>query len=440
MRDYIDDLGQFIKSLLQDGEEYYCTIKGENSDFVRLNHNKIRQPGSVNQWYCSINLIKGSRHINQKITISGERQPDKDKISAVIQQLRNDLPFLPEDPHFLFSQEPHSSEHLKTNQLPDNHQALESILNQGNGLDLVGIYAAGGIYDGFMNSLGQKNWFESHSFNFNWSLYHRQDKAVKLAYAGYTWDDSEFEQKMASGRKQLEILVQESKTIKPGKYRVYLSPSALLSVIELLCWGGFGEKDIRTKYSALLKMVEDKAQLHPTVNIYENVQEGVAANFQSEGFIKPEMIPMIEKGSFTQSLVSPRSAKEYNIKTNGANQHEAPESIDISAGDIAEKDILSELETGLYINNLWYLNYSDRPACRMTGMTRFATFWVENGKISAPLDVMRFDETIYNMLGENLLGLTAERSFLIDPETYFARSTSSIRLPGALIKDFTLTL
>ena len=62
-------------------------------------------------------------------------------------------------------------------------------------------------------------------------------------------------------------------------------------------------------------------------------------------------------------------------------------------------DALAALDTGLCVGNLWYLNYSDRPACRMTGMTRFATFWVEDGKIVAPVDVLRFDDTIYRMLG-----------------------------------------
>jgi hypothetical protein len=29
--------------------------------------------------------------------------------------------------------------------------------------------------------------------------------------------------------------------------------------------------------------------------------------------------------------------------------------------------ILERLGTGLYISNLWYLNYSDLPAARLTG-------------------------------------------------------------------------
>ena len=80
----------------------------------------------------------------------------------------------------------------------------------------------------------------------------------------------------------------------------------------------------------------------------------------------------------------------------------------MAGGELAAADALAALGTGLYVGNLWYLNYSDRPACRMTGMTRFATFWVEDGRIVAPVDVLRFDDTIYRMLGENLEALTRE--------------------------------
>jgi len=34
----------------------------------------------------------------------------------------------------------------------------------------------------------------------------------------------------------------------------------------------------------------------------------------------------------------------------------------MAAGDIARDDVLQR-STRVYINNLWYLNYSDRSAC-----------------------------------------------------------------------------
>ena len=191
---------------------------------------------------------------------------------------------------------------------------------------------------------------------------------------------------------------------------------------------------------ALFRRIEEGKQLHPDITLQENTADGVAPNFQAAGFLRPDQITLINNGALGDCLVSPRSAKEYNVPTNGASRWEMPASLELAAGTVPDSEVLHQLDTGVYINNLWYLNYSDRPACRITGMTRFATFWVENGEIQAPVNVMRFDETLYRVLGDNLLGLTAERSFLLDPSTYHARSTNSVRVPGALVGDFTFTL
>ena len=112
----------------------------------------------------------------------------------------------------------------------------------------------------------------------------------------------------------------------------------------------------------------------------------------------------------------------------------------MAAGDLASADALSALDTGLYVGNLWYLNFSDRPACRLTGMTRFASFWVEGGKIVAPVNVMRFDDSVFRLLGEQLVGLTAERELLVNGDTYRERNVSSMRLPGAVVRDMAFTL
>jgi predicted Zn-dependent protease len=221
---------------------------------------------------------------------------------------------------------------------------------------------------------------------------------------------------------------------------VYLAPAALYDILEMLAWSGFGLKDHRTKQTTLLKMVEEGLHLNPAVTLRENTHDGVSPNFQGAGFIRPDQVTLIEAGAFRDCLMSPRSAKEYEVPTNGASHAEAPESVDMAPGDLARDEVVQRLDTGVYINNLWYLNYSDRSACRITGMTRFATFWVDGGVVQAPLSVMRFDESIYRMLGDHLLGLTAERDFILDPSTYHERSTGSSRLPGALVEEFNFTL
>jgi predicted Zn-dependent protease len=79
-------------------------------------------------------------------------------------------------------------------------------------------------------------------------------------------------------------------------------------------------------------------------------------------------------------------------------------------------------------------------ACRMTGMTRFACFWVEGGKLAAPLAVMRFDDSFLRMFGEGLVALTDRAELVPENGTYKERQLSSTTTPGALVEGWRLTL
>jgi predicted Zn-dependent protease len=76
----------------------------------------------------------------------------------------------------------------------------------------------------------------------------------------------------------------------------------------------------------------------------------------------------------------------------------------------------------------------------VTGMTRFATFWVEGGRIEAPARVMRWDDTLYRMLGDNLEALTDRAQWILDSRTYGQRSVHTSRVPGALLSRMAFTL
>jgi predicted Zn-dependent protease len=440
MQEYFYTLADMLTTLLRGQEVYTCTFHGEESDFIRFNRSAVRQPGTVLQRRLSVDLISAQRHAAGDIALAGDVEIDRERLHTLVAGLRDRLAYLPDDPYLLYATEVESSIQQGENRLPASAEVIDAVWEAGRGRDLVGIYAAGGIYAGFANSLGQRNWFASHSFHLDWSFYHQSDKAVKAAYAGFVWEPAVFDQKVAAAVEQLDILRRPPHSISPGHYRVYLAPTALQDIVDMLSWGGFGLKDHRTKQTTLLKMVEEGICLHPGVTLRENTRDGVAPNFQEAGFIKPAHVPLLTAGRFDTCLAAPRSAKEYGVPTNGAADRETPESVEMAPGDIPRHTVLQRLDTGVYINNVWYLNYSDRAACRITGMTRFATLWVENGVVQAPLSVMRFDESIYRMFGDHLLGLTAERDFLLDSNTYHQRSTSSARLPGALIDDFTFTL
>jgi len=437
MQQWFYDLADEITARLKGDEQFTCWLGAESSDFVRFNHGLIRQSGHVQQRYLNLKLISGERQAQGDVTLSGQHEPDSALIERLVNELRAQLPDLPEDPHLMLSTEVHSSERIVASALPATQDIVDEVLGIVAGHDFVGILASGPVYRGFANSWGQRNWHEVASFNLDWSLYHAADKAVKSSYAGFTWDGAVFRDKFAEACRQLAILQRPAVTIPPGSYRAFLTPSALSEVIAMLNWGGVSEKALRTKQSPLLRMRDEGLCLHPSVSLAENTAGGLAPSFQAEGFIKPPRVSLIEGGRLVGSMISPRTAREYSLATNG---DESLASIEVAAGALPQAEALATLDTGVWISNLWYLNYSDRVSCRLTGMTRFASFRVEHGEIIAPLNVMRFDESLYRMLGENLLALTQERELLIDSTSYGQRGTDSALLPGALIEDFRFVL
>jgi predicted Zn-dependent protease len=86
------------------------------------------------------------------------------------------------------------------------------------------------------------------------------------------------------------------------------------------------------------------------------------------------------------------------------------------------------------------LNWSDRPTGRITGMTRYACFWVEEGEIVAPISNLRFDASLYDFWGDNLLAVTDFAEYIAAVDSYGGRSLGGDLVPGMLIQDFTYTL
>ncbi|HVJ74685.1 MAG TPA: metallopeptidase TldD-related protein [Casimicrobiaceae bacterium] len=438
-QDRFGDWVAAIESALAPGERYTATCAGESTDFARLNRGKVRQAGSVEQHELAVRLVQGARHAEHALAMSGNAVEDRAAIVSAIAGLRAVLPDLADDPHLLLPDRVANSRVDRQGALPAAEAVVDEILAAADGLDLVGLYAAGPVWRGFANSDGQRNWHAATTFNLQWSLVDRGDKAVKSAYAGFSWSRDAFASRMQEARERLALVARPSTTLAPGRYRAFLAPSALEEIAGLLSWGAFSARALETRQSPLARMRE-RERLDPRVTIVEDIDGGVAPGFQSEGFARPGRVPLVRDGELVGALTSPRTAREFSLDANGANAEESPEAFAMSGGELAASDALAALDDGLWIGNLWYTNYSDRPACRITGMTRFATFRVQRGRIVAPVDVLRFDDSLYRMLGSNLEALTRETELLLSADSYRSRHLTSARLPGALVREIAFTL
>ncbi|MEM7589518.1 MAG: metallopeptidase TldD-related protein [Myxococcota bacterium] len=430
-----------LKNSLQPHESFAVWFEGEQSQFVRFNQGRIRQASHVHQAQIQLQLMRKGRVVTGRLTLQDSPTANESRLRQWLQQQRHHLDALPSDPHLIVPSAVNNSECVDQQPLPAPAEVFQDVLAHEHETDLVGLYACGPIYRGFANSAGQRNVMQRHSFNLDCSLYDANNQAVKLNYAGSQWSSQAIQNHLQHSKQQLQQLQQPYKTIQPGVYRAYLAPAAVGEILfTLACWGAFSLQAYRSKSSLLQNMQPGQDCLHKSICLQENTAQGFGPSFQQQGFIRPNCINLIEKGVLQNHLVSPRSSQQYDTACNAANSAETPESLEMAGGTLEQHDILHHLDTGLYIGNLWYINPSDLPQGRLTGMTRFFTCWVQNGQLQGPIEPMRFDDTIYNLFGQHVEQLTRQRQLFLDPSTYDQRSTHSMRLPGMLLSQLRLTL
>jgi len=440
MEQIFNKISERIYSELKNDEYLTLSLGGENSQFIRVNNAKVRQTGIVNNTDLSFDFIYNNRNCQGAITLSGDFETDYKRAAEELNRLRAEIVQLPEDPFVVLPENTGSTrESKKANGLkPEN--AVDALLPVMAGVDLVGIWAAGNIYSGSSNSVGQKHWFETETFSLDFSLVNKDHKMVKGTFAGSDWDQKQYENYINEAKKKLEIMNKKPVKMKPGKYRTWFESKAVADFLSMFSWQGVSEANIRQGASAFIKMREEDKKLSQLFSLDEDFRPGLVPRFNERGEIAPKILSIIEKGNLANTMVSSRTAKEYKVESNHASGDEFLRAPKMAVGFLSDDAVLQKLGTGLFLSNLHYLNWSDNIGGRITGLTRYACFWVENGEIVGPIETMRFDDTIYNLFGDELEAVGDNVKINPEVETYEGRQYGNITCPGMLVKNFELTL
>ncbi len=425
-------------------EDLSLSLSGEAIDYVRFNKALVRQNTNVEQRVLDFTFQSLNRSLNFKISLSGVVDDDMNALRSLIERARQEVKVLQEDPFLVPMKNNGTSREEFSGSPPSGSEVISYICDATSHVDMAGFFAGGELVRANQNSKGQKHWFAIKNFFFDFSLYtvnkDGENKAVKSVYSGTVWDQNEFKNKIQDCCLQLKIMERPSQNISRGNYRVYLAPGAVSEILGTASWRGLGYAAYKRGQSALNQLIEGKKSLSPLLTLKENFALGLTRRFNEWGELAPDSLNLVENGKVQNLLINAKSAKEFSVIANGAAESEALRSPEINSGDLKPKDILARLETGIYINNLHYINWSDLQSARITGMTRYACFWVEKGEIVGPIRDLRFDETLYRCWGTELEALTTHSE--IDPAigTYFEREIGGRKIPGMLLRDFAFTL
>jgi len=438
-REVFNHVAEALFSELHPDEALTVDYRGEDTDYVRWNQSKVRQNTSVRQKEISLVFHKAGRRLSKSFSAQGSKEWDLITARQLLLEARAEAPELPEDPYLVAFTNNGTSEAHFEGELLNSEELIQAIAKPAAEHDMAGLYAGGLIEIGNRNSKGQNHWFGNESFFMDYSLYNGE-RAVKACYAGFRWKQSDFEASLHQTATQLSVMNRPRKKLEPGKYRVYLAPAAVSELTTMFDWGGLSARAYKTGTCALKKLKEGERKFSSKFSLNENFHLGLTPRFNDLGELAPEKMALIKEGQLEQLLVNSRSAKEYGLLSNHADEREVPRAMEIAPGNLKKNEILKKLGTGLYLSNLHYLNWSDLQNARITGMTRYACLWVENGEVVAPIEDMRFDVSLFDILNEGLLDVTEFQE--VDPSvsTYFQRALGGKNLPGFLINDFNFTL
>lgn len=434
----LDFISNYLFQKIHPSEVLKLNLTAEESLFIRFNNNKVRQSTQVEQIKIQLELISDSRTSSYTFSMT-LTEKDFQLADQTLSHLRNEVIQLDPDPHIVVPTDINESYtyYKCTKKIPDN--LIELITQAGEGQDLTGFWASGPQITASYNSKGSRHFFATDTFFFDYSLFWNE-KAVKGCYAGRDFDFKELKKNISDSTTYLQAMKNQTQTIQKGNYRVYLAPAAVSEIIGLLNWGAFSQDNYQRGSSPLTKIVKGQVNFSELVSIQENFSLGMHPRFNSNGEVCAEQISIIKNGKYVNLLTSSRTAKEFSVSSNQAESNETARSLEISCGDLPDDEILKTLGTGFYLSNLHYLNWSDRTNARITGMTRYACLWVENGVIKGPIQDLRFDVSLFDILGKNLERISQTQVVIPYTSTYNNRTIGGEKLPGLLIKDFSFTL
>ncbi len=225
-------------------------------------------------------------------------------------------------------------------------------------------------------------------------------------------------------------------SIEPGKYEVVLTPYALAEFISHLGYLTLNARAVNEGSSFLIGNFGKKL-LGDNITMYDDglSTETIPMPFDFEGVPKKKVI-FFENGVAKDVVYDTLTAYKEGKKSTG---HALPQPSPYSpypmnfimkGGESSVEEMISHVKRGLFVQRFWYTNPMNPREAVITGMTRDGLFLIENGKITKPLQNMRFTESIITALN-NAAELSSTKKIIYD--------MVPMTVPYARIKDFTFT-
>ena len=209
-----------------------------------------------------------------------------------------------------------------------------------------------------------------------------------------------------------------------GTCRVLLKPQAVNSLIATYGYAALGANGYATGRSAVSGRLGEQVVSELITLVDDGTDpDGLASAFDAEGNVR-RRTPLIERGVL-KGVVSDRRRASLTggVPTGHAvpdgwrfGGDPVPSHLLLAPGEAADDELLAECGSGLVVNRLDYLRVLHPKETLVTGTTRDATYWAENGKVVAWHPQLRFtfrmDEVLNAVLGIGSVRERCDQTFM----------------------------
>jgi len=197
--------------------------------------------------------------------------------------------------------------------------------------------------------------------------------------------------------------------LDPGTYEVVLEARAVASVLLFPAWLGFNGKAYAegTSFAHL-----GEAQLDERIDLWDDGTDprSLGRPYDAEGTPK-RRLDLVAAGVTVGLAHDRRSAALAGTESTGSSIGQEsfggyPGDLFLGAGDASLLQLIAGVERGLLVTDFWYNRILDPKTQVVTGLTRNGLFLIEGGEVVAPVQNLRYTQSVVGALAPgHVLGI-----------------------------------
>lgn len=389
---------------------------------TRYTKNMIHQNVTSSTYFLNLEVVVGDNKLGSTAINNVEEKALKEAVERAIKigkvsspdpefkSLASSKPVAPLDGIFFKS----TSEYSPS----DRVEAVRTLIDTALDQDKKVKWSAGSISNqtiGFAlaNSLGIQAETKTTKATVEINTRAGPDEVEGAGYAaGYEQDISKFDfEALATNAAKDAVNSINPKTIPLGEYEAVFTPAAVSTFTMFMGMLGFSAKSYQEGYSFLTDQIGSQVfdEKLTVVDDGRSPETYNAAPFDGEGTPKKK-ISLTKKGVPENLVYDNYTARKEQMESTGHSLPKfalgfwyrgvpMPTNMIVDSGDTSVDEMIEDTKKGVYITRLHYVNPIRRDKAVLSGLTRDACWLIENGEIKHPIKVMRFTDSVPNVMG-----------------------------------------